>query len=239
MSSSSSSELPPFEQQVVLAEQAYEKAIEKATNEVDARLSKLDRGEPTDYQPVDLDELPYEWDTNALRTGAQKNVTKMLSSCGMSIHHLFWVNLSSQGAKKVAYTNWADANNGLTIASENYKRKDKNRGEKRLQAPEALWQSYILIAKQQGVRTTKLQAILRYCVQNKESERVIFHAAKTSTFKEEGADGYRVHTEADDRFWAILGSHNGASTIRMLSDQHKETGHRTVEKVIVLPRKHT
>ncbi|KAL8773604.1 MAG: hypothetical protein Q9194_004295, partial [Teloschistes cf. exilis] len=80
MSSSSSSELPPFEQQVVLAEQAYEKAIEKATNEVDARLSKLDRGEPTDYQPVDLDELPYEWDTNTLRSGAQKAVTKMLSS---------------------------------------------------------------------------------------------------------------------------------------------------------------
>lgn len=43
----------------------------------------------------------------------------------------------------MAWTNWADANNGVLIASENYKERDKNVGEERLEASEALWQSYL------------------------------------------------------------------------------------------------
>ena len=45
--------------------------------------------------------------------------------------------------------------------------------------------------------------------------------------------GYKVYTELDDRYYAILGSQNGASTMRILLDHKAQIGFRTVEKIIL------
>lgn len=73
-------------------------------------------------------------------------------------------------------------------------------------------------------------------VLNDESRVIVWHAAKTSTLKTEGAQFYREYTHNDEGFWAILGSPNGASTLRMMANHKHELGGRTVEKIIVSER---
>ena len=57
----------------------------------------------------------------------------------------------------------------------------------------------------------------------------IWHAAKFSTSTREGPHHYREYTELDQGYHAILGSVNGASTMRMLLDHKAQL--RAVAKI--------
>lgn len=62
---------------------------------------------------------------------------------------------------------------------------------------------------------------------------VIWHSARWSGCSKSDSKGYREYTKYHSGFFALLGSVNGASTMRMLLDHEEEIGFRIVDKVVV------
>lgn len=124
---------------------------------------------------------------------------------------------------------------GPIVAGENYKHRDENPEDQRIFPSEALWQSFLLARGQRPSfrKPMRLCAVVRSNVVNASSRTAIWHAARRSTSSNEGPKGYKVYTELDDGFNAILGSQNGASTMRLLLDHKAPIGFRTVEKIAV------
>ena len=86
---------------------------------------------------------------------------------------------------------------------------------------EVLWQCYELSRRSnRDFSTSKLNFVIRNCLINESTRIAIWQAARLSTSTAEGPNGFRVYTRNDDGFLAILGSPNGASTLRLLID-HK------------------
>lgn len=61
----------------------------------------------------------------------------------------------------------------------------------------------------------------------------VWQAARLSTSTTEGPNGYRMYTNIFDEYFAILGSPNGASTLRMLIDQKEQIGYQTQKRIFV------
>ena len=133
------------------------------------------------------------------------------------------------------YNNRINARYGIVVAVKNDKRRDKNPPGQNFWPFEALFQSYRLVCKSQGVRLSTLQMIIRHCVVNSATKDAITQSAQQSTFSDEGPLGYKVYTKIDDGFYAILGSVNGNNTYKVLRDHKRALGYRVVEKIVVLP----
>lgn len=103
----------------------------------------------------------------------------------------------------------------------------------RLWPSEVGWQSFCIAAARDKVPQNKLRTIIMHFVVEKQTRMVIFEAARNSSFTQSGADGYRVYTEHDNGFFAILGSVLGSSAVRILSDHKRDIGYRTVERIVV------
>lgn len=58
--------------------------------------------------------------------------------------------------------------------------------------------------------------------------------ASPSTYTQGDDSGYRVYTDIDDVFYAILGSPNSGLAMHVLDDHKHHVGLRYVEKVVVL-----
>lgn len=58
--------------------------------------------------------------------------------------------------------------------------------------------------------------------------------ASSGFTKADDTSGYRVFTEQDQGFFALLGSQNGGMVMHMLIDHKHHIGLRYVEKVVVL-----
>lgn len=82
---------------------------------------------------------------------------------------------------------------------------------------------------------SSLRIIARTVVINLSARRAIWYAARRSTsLVEHPSTGYAIYTKEDDGFYTILGSTNGASSMRLLIDHKAALGNRTVEKIIVV-----
>ncbi|KAK3167282.1 hypothetical protein OEA41_010409 [Lepraria neglecta] len=129
--------------------------------------------------------------------------------------------------------NWRD---GAMILKENFKARDRNLPLRRLFPSEVIWQCYQTAAREANKKTSKLRIIVRHSVENESTLNAIWHAARNSTCTQDEVPdlGYKVYTDVDDGFYAILGSTNGASMMRMLIDHKSQIGFRTVERVVVL-----
>jgi hypothetical protein len=55
-----------------------------------------------------------------------------------------------------------------------------------------------------------------------------------SSLVEHPLTGYAIYTKNGDGFYAILGSANGASSMRLLIDHKTELGNQTVEKIVAV-----
>ena len=130
--------------------------------------------------------------------------------------------------------NYVDCRNSIIVCSKNYKNQDENPIDDRLWPSEILWQSWAMEAQTQECSQSGLKAIVRFYVVNESTKTIIWKAMQSSTSTKEGPHFYREYTDLDDGYFAILGSPNGASTMRMLNDHKAAIGHRTVERVIVL-----
>jgi hypothetical protein len=62
-----------------------------------------------------------------------------------------------------------------------------------------------------------------------------WYAGKRSTrLKEDALSGYAEYTPLDTTLYAILGSVNGANTMRLLCDHKDELGSHRIETIILL-----
>jgi hypothetical protein len=122
------------------------------------------------------------------------------------------------------------------VANENYKSRDIRPEHWQIFPSEALWQSFLLASREDALlvgSTDNLRTIVRNNVVNQSCRTAIWYAARRSTCTSEGEKGYKVYTEFDNGFFAILGSQNGVSTMRLLLDHKRELGFPKIEKVIV------
>lgn len=117
---------------------------------------------------------------------------------------------------------------------ENFKHRDENAPGQKLWPSEILWQSWMMVVRAQRSRPSNLQAIVRFFVVNESTNSVIWYATRHSTCTREGPHHHVEYTKWDQGYPAILGSVNGASSMRMLLDHKALMGYRTVERVVVL-----
>ncbi|KAL8720684.1 MAG: hypothetical protein Q9181_007865 [Wetmoreana brouardii] len=175
-----------------MATSAVLQEYEAAKARAERLLGRIDRGEAAGSTCATIEEL-YEIEKNPLRAGTQKTVQRALAACGVSTSDLVYVDIRPRGLTDgdAAYANWADGRNGVLICSENYKKRDTNPPEKQLFPSEVLWQSWAMAASKQGAQASNIRAIVRYCVKNEESRRILWHAARTSTCKDFDLQGRR------------------------------------------------
>lgn len=121
----------------------------------------------------------------------------------------------------------------MVIAKLNDKDKDKAAPEDKIFPSEILWRSWVKVAKKNSVPLSKLRVITRYFIIIEASKAVIKDTWAYSDFTRD-EKFHRELTDTDPGFFAVLGSINGYSTIRMLRDHRQAIGFRTVERVLLL-----
>lgn len=147
-----------------------------------------------------------------------------------------FVTVSSIPGRDAAYINWFNVRQKCLVNYSNFKAYDLNPRFQRLWPSEAVWQSWILAGDRlPSFDPSCLRIIARTAVINLSARRAIWYAARRSTsLVEDPSTGYAVYTKEDDGFYAILGSINGASSMRLLIDHKAELGNRIVDKIIVV-----
>ena len=88
-----------------------------------------------------------------------------------------------------------------------------------------------------GKLPSDLSAVVRLTVINDASRIAIWQAERHSSSSRVDEDYQQTYTRIDNGFYAILGTPNGASTMRMLRDHRTELGYRVVEKIVVFGQK--
>ena len=131
------------------------------------------------------------------------------------------------------YTNRSNGRDGTLIHIGSYKGEDQNPEALRLFPSEVAWRSWLSAAARDETSPSSLRFIVRDSIKNKATRMVIWHSARWSNCSESDSKGYRVYTKYHSGFFALLGSINGASTMRMLLDHKAEIGFRTVDRMVV------
>lgn len=130
----------------------------------------------------------YKVEAKPLRTNVEDSIRDALVGTNLSIGRLRYVEVSSQHRAKnvdVAYTNYIDGDNGIIVCSENYKDRDSNPDGHRLWPSEILWQIWAMESQTQRFSQSALNAILRLCVVNHATKKIIWQAMQSSTASRE------------------------------------------------------
>lgn len=162
-------------------------------------------------------------------------MTAALAHFGIGFDHAEYVAAVPWVMKKedLSYLNWFDPRNGVVIANMNDKSIDIGPVDERLLQSEDIWQSWCRVTHQQSTRVSKMRVIVRLVVVNEASKKVIEETLLRSSCTREETT-HIEYTDADQGFYALLGSMNGASSMRMLIDHKEALGFRTAERVVVL-----
>ncbi|EDU48901.1 predicted protein [Pyrenophora tritici-repentis Pt-1C-BFP] len=174
--------------------------------------------------PASLALRGYQTISGSLRSNAQNAVRSMIASCGISFTNATYVEVCSAGVEKefdAAYTNWFDPSHGVIM----------------LWSSELLWQSWKNMALEAGRMASHLVAVVRLTIVNEASQITIRQASKHSSSSRSKGDNQVDYTSLDNGYYAILGTPNGANTMRMFHDHRTELGHRIVEKIVVFGKK--
>ena len=121
------------------------------------------------------------------------------------------------------------------MCNENFKERDSDPSS--LWPSEAIWQSFTMIADREQSNPSDLRHIIRNNVINECTRMVIWQAARADATFVNREDGHREYLPFDEGFFALLGSVNGSSTMRMLLDHKAHLGFMTIEKIVVFPCK--
>ena len=121
----------------------------------------------------------------------------------------------------------------MVIANMNDKREDKCPDDERLYPSEIIWQSWCRVAGRKSIPVSNLRVIVRLVVVNEASKRVIEETLRHSECTREEESNIE-YTDIDEGFYALLGSTNGASSMRMLIDHKDALEVRTVERVVIV-----
>jgi hypothetical protein len=146
-----------------------------------------------------------------------------MSTLGLRIHQKTTIPLA---------VTWFDPVHGLVVCNENYKSREAHSGDKMVWPSEVLWQCWKSTALGAGELASDLRATVRLTIIDEASQIAIRQASKHSSSSRIDDHNQIDHTRLDNGFYAILGTPNGASTMRMLRDHRTELGHRIVEKIV-------
>ncbi len=208
----------------------YHQAIEKGKAAV-ADLDKFreDPSTPTSLEPA------YDIEHDTLRRFKPGMMEKVLAHYGIAFSHVEYIEAVPRANthRDAIYINWFDPTNGVVIANLNNKDKDKAAPEDKTFPSEILWRSWVKVAKKNSVPLSKLRVVVRYFIINEASKAVIKDTWAYSDFTRD-EKFHRELTDTDPGFFAVLGSINGYSTMRMLRDHRQAVGFRTVERVLLL-----
>ena len=115
----------------------------------------------------------------------------------------------------------------------NDKRNDNCPPDERLYPSESIWQSWCRVAHRQLIPVSNLRVIIRLVIVNEASKRVIEETLQNSAYTRQDKN-YIEYTDVDEGFFGLLGSTNGASSMRMLIDHKEALEYRTVKRVVVV-----
>lgn len=186
--------------------------------------------------PASLASCGYEVQSGRLGSNVENSLRLMLLSCGILINNSTYVDVRSADTPEnddSAYGNWFNPVHGLMVCNENYKFRDTHSRDKMVWPSEVLWQCWKSTALGAGKLASDLRAIVRLTIINEASQIAIWQASKHSSSSRIDDHNQIEYTRLDNGFYAILGTPNGASTMRMLRDHRTELGHRIVEKIVV------
>ena len=197
-------------------------------------FDKLNSFETTNLIFQSLD-LGYSLEQDTLRRNVPGYVESALARFGIGLSHVEYAAAVPRvmAESNLIYLNWFDAGNGVVIANMNNKTNDDSPADERLFPSEILWQSWCRVSSRLSIPVSNLRVIVRLFVVNEESKRVIEETLLHSSCTREETT-HCEYTDGDEGFYALLGSINGASSMRMLIDHREALGFRTVERVVVL-----
>lgn len=180
----------------------------------------------------------YSLEENKLRRNVPIEMTAALTQFGFGFEDVEYVSAAPRVLEDedALYLNWFDARNGVIVANMNDKRRDETPDDGRLFPSEIIWQSWCRVAHRQSIPVSNLRVIVRLFVINEASKRVIEETLVHSSCTR-GETTHFEYSEVDQGFYALLGSINGASSMRMLIDHKEALGFRTVERVVILSQK--
>lgn len=147
-----------------------------------------------------------------------------------------FITVSSNPSDDAAYVNWFNVREKCLLNYSNFKACDLNQPAQQLWPSEVVWQSWVLAGDRlPSFDPSSLRIIARSAVINLSARRAIWYAARRSTSLDQDVlTGYAEYTKEDDGFYAILGSTNGASSIRLLIDHKTALANRTMDKIVVI-----
>ena len=188
----------------------------------------------TDRTPSKLHEC-YSLDTGPLRK-VPADIKDHFQASGIDLDYLAFVDVRSKGSGEYSnpiYSNWFNGKDGIIVCHENYR--DRDSDPPSLWPSEAIWQSFLMVADKEQTSPSDLRLVMRHSVKNERTRMVIWQAAPEDAMLPMQEDGYREYLPLDEGFFALLGSVNGSSSMRMLVDHKKQIGHKTIEKIVILP----
>ena len=159
---------------------------------------------------------------------------KHLNTSGTDGTSLTFVDVRSKGSSRgsdIFYSNWFSGKDGVIVCHENDRRMDSD--PPCMWPSEIIWQSFVMVADDEQTSPSDLRCIVRHSVKNHFTRMVIWQAARENANSPMHDNGYREYLPLDEGFFALLGSVNGASTMRMLLDHKVHIGHKTIQKIVV------
>ena len=181
----------------------------------------------------------YLIDSDLLRSNVEDSVQSALAGAGISVSNLRYVEVTSKGGrrkdKETAYNNYIDGRNGVVLTADMFKVNDKNSPDKQLWASEVIWQSWLYLAKIEYRAAYCLRTIGQYFVTNAETKQIIWESLAHSAATRVGpVRGHVEYSPLDNGFYALLGSPNGKTMMRMLLDHKSHIGYKTVERIVLV-----
>ena len=181
----------------------------------------------------------YLIDSDLVRSNVKNSVHSALAGAGISASNLRYVEASSKKGrrkdKEIAYINYMDGHNGVVLTIEMFKVNDQNSPDKKLWASEVIWQSWLYLAKLERRAASCLRTVGQYFVTNKETKQIIWESLKHSAATREGpVRGHVEYSPEDNGFFALLGSPNGKTMMRMLLDHKSHIGYKTVDRIVLV-----
>ena len=92
----------------------------------------------------------------------------------------------------VAYSHLVDARTVLLLVNEAFKNRDVNPPRLRLKPSEIAGQSFLLGARRDGVRPSRLRCVVLYHIVNPNTKNVIYETSRRSTSTVEKNFGYPI-----------------------------------------------
>ena len=208
--------------------ETYERAIDRGRSLYQALNSSLWK----EYPRSELREC-YSLEIEPLRRFPQ-GLQGQFNTSGVDCTSLTFVDVRRKGSSQSSdtiYSNWFNGNDGVIVCHEDDRRRDSDPPS--MWPSEVIWQSYVMVAAEEQACPSDLSFIVRHSVKNHCTRMVIWQAAREDAISPVGEEGYWEYLPFDEGFFALLGSVNGSSTMRMLLDHKVHIGHKTIQKIVV------